>query len=109
MPKQRLTYNEKLHKPSEYQDVYKLGKRRATDFFVVFFSGDQDQKLGITVTKSVGAAHERNRIKRQVREFFRTNKKAAPNGRLIVKAKDRASGATNALLRGDLKKVLSLF
>ena len=31
-------------------------------------------RLGITVTKKVGCANVRNRIKRQTREFFRINK-----------------------------------
>ncbi len=37
-------------------------------------------RIGITVTKKVGSAVIRNRIKRIVRECFRTNKSRLPSG-----------------------------
>jgi ribonuclease P protein component len=41
-------------------------------FLAVFLPGDQTQtRLGITVTKKIGGAVTRNRIKRLTREFFR--------------------------------------
>jgi len=41
-------------------------------------------RLGITVTKKVGKAHERNRIKRLVREVFRRHRAALGPGLDVV-------------------------
>ena len=41
-------------------------------------------RLGVTVTKKIGKAVIRNRIKRYVREFFRLNKHYLPQGHDLV-------------------------
>lgn len=49
-------------------------------------------RLGITVTRKVGNAVRRNRIKRVVREVFRRNRQAFPAADLVFVAK-RDAGA----------------
>ena len=52
------------------------GKTISNRYFICAFSPGQFDRtrLGITVTKRVGKAAKRNRIKRFSREFFRLNK-----------------------------------
>jgi ribonuclease P protein component len=76
----------------------KYGKKLSNkNFIVVACPGESKRsRLGITATKKVGCAAERNRIKRLSREYFRLNrKKIRPNCdiNLIVKqtAKDLSS------------------
>lgn len=40
--------------------------------------------LGLTVSKKVGAAVERNRVKRRIREWFRHNRAALPERAALV-------------------------
>lgn len=62
-------------------------------------------RLGITVTKKVGSAVTRNRIKRQVREFFRHKAPAWPvDLDLVVIARHSAGSKSPAELAADLKK-----
>ena len=52
------------------------GKKIQNHYFIVFYSPNQldRSRLGITVTRKIGSATTRNRIKRISREFFRNNR-----------------------------------
>ncbi|MDL2260335.1 ribonuclease P protein component [Deltaproteobacteria bacterium OttesenSCG-928-K17] len=61
--------------------------------------------LGVTVTKKVGSAVTRNRLKRQVREFFRHNRRFWPVGfDLVIIARHGAAHKSGAELAADLKR-----
>lgn len=100
-----LARSERVRNSSEFQSVYRLGRKIVTEYFVLFYAeNDEITQLGITVTRAVGKAHERNRIKRQVREYFRRNKGSLPKGAYVVKSRSGAAEAENKSLREDLKK-----
>lgn len=62
----------------------------------------QPTRLGVTVTRKVGRAHERNRIKRLVREVFRQERTALPPGYdMVWVAKRNALSFTLEELRAD--------
>ena len=67
---------QRLLKRSEYVRLSKEGRKINGEFlWACAAEGRTEQtRLGITVTKKVGKAHQRNRIKRVIREYFRLNK-----------------------------------
>ena len=71
-----FTKADRLRKRSEFLDLAKKGRRIQNRYFVaVFAPGSSDRsRLGITVTRRVGNAVQRNRIKRVAREFFRQHR-----------------------------------
>ncbi|HJZ87795.1 MAG TPA: ribonuclease P protein component [Polyangia bacterium] len=77
---------ERLRKRSEFLLVQRRGKKLQSPHFLVFVrTGSQPStRIGITVSKKVGGAVQRNRIKRLVREVFRRNKSLFPGGKDIV-------------------------
>jgi ribonuclease P protein component len=52
-------------------------------------------RIGITVTRKIGNAVVRNRIKRQVREFFRVHKQRIETGRDLVVIAQRGADTLN--------------
>ena len=67
----------RLRKRSEFNHTSTSGKRIQNKHFIAYYipNHHQTSRLGITVTKRVGKAVERNRIKRNVREYFRLHVK----------------------------------
>jgi ribonuclease P protein component len=86
MEKERFGKDEKIRRRSEYSTVYERGVRKHSEHFTVIMLKNQvnNKRLGITVSKKVGDAVKRNRIKRLVREFFRLNKHRLVSSQDIV-------------------------
>ena len=71
----------RLRRSAEFQDVTRRGRRAPGDAFVVIAAerrgvaaARQGSRLGITVSRKVGHAVVRNRVKRRVREWFRVHR-----------------------------------
>jgi ribonuclease P protein component len=63
-------------------------------------------RLGMAVAaKLAGGSVERNRIRRVVRESFRLNQHQLPAVDIVVSARPRSRGATNAQLRAGIEEL----
>lgn len=66
----------RIRKRKEYLRIQQgsrgLRERRTRHFIVILTPGPEPEcRLGVTVSRKVGCAVQRNRVKRRVREFFR--------------------------------------
>ena len=77
---------QRLKRRADFRRVQSQGERVHTPSFVVLLAASPTQRtrLGITVTKKVGHAATRNRIKRLVREVFRRQRNDFPAGCDVV-------------------------
>ncbi len=66
----------RIRRSSDYDRTWREGQRYHTTHFVVIVnSGREYSRLGITVSRKVGNAVCRNRLKRWIRELFRKHRK----------------------------------
>ena len=65
---------DRLHHSSEFLRLQRQGVRWQTPHFVLYagrLPGDGRSRLGVTVSRKIGSAGVRNRVKRRVRECCR--------------------------------------
>ncbi len=95
---------ERLLNRRDFVNLNRLGKRHYTKHFSLIIRKTESNftRLGITVSKKVGNAVRRNRIKRLLREYYRLNKACFPSGfDIVIVAKINAHR-----LNYDIKKEL---
>ncbi|MBW2644778.1 MAG: ribonuclease P protein component [Deltaproteobacteria bacterium] len=72
-----LTRSERIRKSTDFQTVYRTGRKFNSYHFVVLTRKNNLNvtRIGISVSKRVGSAVYRNYLKRRIREAFRLSKK----------------------------------
>jgi ribonuclease P protein component len=88
MMAETLPRQERLRKRAEFTAVQGRGKKLHTERFLVFILPRREplapSRIGVTVSRKVGGAVVRNRVKRLLREAFRRRKTLFPKGLDIV-------------------------
>lgn len=103
----------RLRKRADFQRVAQIGTRKIGKRIIVEYRNVEapqevqlDPRMGITVSRHHGKAHERNRFKRIVREGFRHCQSDLPRGlEIIVKPRAHAKSASS---KDILKELLDL-
>ena len=72
----RFRRNERINDPEDFRRVMRTGRKVVSRSFILFIKNNERNfhRLGVVVSKEVGPATYRNRIKRVCREFFRLHK-----------------------------------
>lgn len=108
---QRLRRHERLRSQSDFQRCYRRGRRIRSGHLAVHYVSNQEQspRIGITVTRKVGTAVVRNRLKRQAREIYRQwpNRRQLPNLDLVVHFQPQAARAGYARIERELCAALN--
>ncbi len=96
----RFGRSSRLLKSQDYARLSRRGRRRSSSEFVILSEVEPDSpgrshvepRLGLSTSRSVGNAVVRNRIRRQVREWFRKERDKLPASLdLVVIARKRAA------------------
>ncbi|MFC1889174.1 ribonuclease P protein component [Thermodesulfobacteriota bacterium] len=110
MKRYGLSRDDRIRRSSDFTRITREGKRIPSRHFIIFFlNNDLDRnRLGITASRKVGGAVVRNKVKRSIREVFRTNRNLLPpGGDVVVIARHNASEADYAQVRDELVTLFS--
>lgn len=82
----RFRKHERLRRQADFDRVFAGGVKRSDSFLILYAApnGLLRIRLGIRVGKHVGDAVTRNRVRRKIRESFRSHKSVLPVGLDIV-------------------------
>ena len=87
-----LSPQERIRKKSDFVVLYKKGSRLRGKYFDVVYCANQlpFSRMAVVVSKKVGNAVVRNRVKRWIRELFRRHKDLmqVPSDLILVIRKD---------------------
>mgnify|MGYP001809096167 FL=1 len=108
---QRYGRERRIRKRADYLKIQKVrNAKRSPHFVVVCVPGlHGGSRLGITVSRRVGNAVERNRIKRRIREFFRLNReRLQPTKDILVIARVGAKALGYREVESELRDVFGI-
>jgi len=96
---QTFPKTKRLLKRKEFLHVYRRGKRFSGAYFTCYLLPTQAAcgRLGLSVSKKVGKAVVRNRIKRILREYFRHNEQQFEQLDVVIQVKPKAVQSLDAL------------
>ena len=101
---ERFPWRHRIVRSSDFRSLYNTGRRLDAGKFVLFGRPNDlgYHRLGLTVSRKVGGAVVRNRVKRLFREIFRRFPGGVPcHFDLVVNAKRECATAAYDVLRED--------
>ncbi|MDO5022674.1 MAG: ribonuclease P protein component [Eubacteriales bacterium] len=96
----------RIRKNGHFNYVFRRGKRSSCATLVLSFVKAHKTQVGFSVSKKVGNAVTRNKVKRRLRECFRKKIPYVKNGYYVFSAKEKAAQADYEMLSRDVDYLL---
>lgn len=103
----RFGYNNRLHSPAQYNQVFRSSCRSVDNYLVVIARQNQQQKarLGLAISgKRLKLAVCRNRLKRLIRESFRQHQETLQGLDVVVTTSKNLKHFSNNAIYRSLEK-----
>ena len=106
---QRLPRRQRIAKRREFLLVYENGKKLYSRNLVLYAMANElpYDRLGVTVSRKIGKATVRNRVKRRLRAIFRCNKRETPPALdLVINTRKGVANLEFSELRDEVVTIL---
>ena len=111
----RAPRRRRLSRSAEFERVYRQGRSKGNRFLVLYAfpradesAADDGPRLGLSVSRRVGGAVERNRVKRVLREaFWEEAERLPPGSDYVVVARPDARDLAEREGTGGVRTVLA--
>ena len=99
---------EHLRRPADFRRTYDRRRSAADSWLIVYAceNGLPHLRLGLSVSRKVGKAHVRNRLRRLYREAFRLTRHEMPTGLDLVLIPRRPDEPTLEALKRSLPRLV---
>lgn len=99
----------RLRKDRQFTYIYKKGVRKNTRFLTLFIKDSKfkDYKIGYSVSKKIGKANVRNKVKRRMKEIVRRNNFAKNYNNYVLMAKTGIQDLSFEQLYNEIKEVFN--
>ncbi len=104
-----MKYSVSLKKNKDFKRLYYKGKSFASSVVVVYVMKNKSNqnKIGITVSKKLGNAVKRNRVKRRLREAYRLIEESLkPGYNIVIVARSKSAFVKFEILKKSLLELL---
>lgn len=100
---------DRLLKRAEFLRLSEIGQKLHVPHFLLLYSAAETAfpRIGITVSRKIGKAIIRNRIKRIVRDYFRLRKRSFPPSDFNIIAKRGAGELSFSEIQAELDKAFA--
>ena len=104
-----LSRSHRLTSADDFRQVFRRGKRISTEWGVVVVLPTQNltSRFGFVVSKAVGSAVVRNRVKRRLREACREIDLTGPACDVVVRALPLAAATPFARFSADIRDAIT--
>jgi len=108
---QRFRRFHRLTQRSDFERVYQAGKLIQNEHFRLYVyrqNEDRPARVGLSVMRKLGKANVRNRLKRWIREWFRTRQERFRGMDLVIQPKSAAAQLDHRDFLKNLEKLITL-